>query len=453
MKLPEVALRPEFLITRASHVVVHVADLEASRAFWVDTMGYIPSREESDTLYLRGLGETAHHSLVLRAAGEIGCARVGFRVAMDEDLDYLAEHLTAGGHPAERVDVPYQGRTLHTRDASGAPLEFCASMDVAERFSERYNQYRGAAVQRFDHVQLLTDDVPLNASFYGSMGFRLTEYVEDDDTGSMLFAFMQRKGNPHDVAIVSGDGPRLHHFGVLVPELAGLFRAADVAASNGFGANVEYGPERHFGPSNAPFLYLRDPDGHRVELFTDHYQSMDLEVEPVRWLKSSLSLSGTGGWGTTPPASWQEDATAFVADAVADVSTTAAEPQTAALLRADDERYAALRSGNPAALARVLDDGYVHIHSSGRTEAKESFVDSIRSGRVSYREVRVGNRSAWADGSVGSIRGDVVLELEIQGEARTLDLAFLAVWHEVDGRWVLREWASVPVRRPDSTVR
>lgn len=314
-RLPHVTLRPEFLITRASHVVLHVRDLEASRAFWVDTLGYVISRQETDTLHLRGLGETCHHSLVLRASSDVGCARVGFRVFMEEDLERLARHLDEVGRSFEWVDVAHQGGTLHTTDASGTPLEFCASMDVVPRLTERYDEYRGAAVQRFDHFQILTRDVVEEAQFYGDLGFRLSEYVEDDDTEDLLFAFMQRKGNPHDVAIVHHEeGARLHHFGVLVPEVAGLFRAADVAASNGFGANVEYGPERHFGPSNAPFLYLRDPDGHRVELFTDHYQSIDLEVEPVRWARSQLSLSGISAWGTPPPVSWQRDASSYVPD-------------------------------------------------------------------------------------------------------------------------------------------
>lgn len=312
--LPKVVLRPDFIVTRASHVVLHVTNLDASHAFWVDTMGYIVSRREPDALFLRGVGETAHHSLVLRVSEAAGCARVGFRVYMDEDLDLLARHLQESGKPAAWAEVPHQGRTLHTTDAAGTPLEFCAVMDVALRMSEKYDRHRGAAVQRFDHVQILTRDVLVNAQFYGSMGFHLTEYVEDDQTEEMLFAFMQRKGNPHDVAIVAHDDASLHHFGALVPEVAGLFRAADVAAANGFGANVEWGPERHFGPSNAPFLYLRDPDGHRVELFTDHYQSMDLEVGPIRWKKSELSLSGASGWGSPPPASWDAGGSSYVGD-------------------------------------------------------------------------------------------------------------------------------------------
>ena len=49
-----------------------------------------------------------------------------------------------------------------------------------------------------------------------------------------------------------------------------------------FAANVEFGPGRH-GPGHALFVYLRDPDGHRIELFNTHYQVMDIENEPVRW--------------------------------------------------------------------------------------------------------------------------------------------------------------------------
>jgi catechol 2,3-dioxygenase-like lactoylglutathione lyase family enzyme len=30
------------------------------------------------------------------------------------------------------------------------------------------------------------------------------------------------------------------------------------------------GPGRH-GPGHAQFVYMRDPDGHRVELFTTHF--------------------------------------------------------------------------------------------------------------------------------------------------------------------------------------
>ena len=51
-------------------------------------------------------------------------------------------------------------------------------------------------------------------------------------------------------------------------------------ATSGYLANMERGPGRH-GISNAFFLYIRDPDGHRIELFTSDYLTVDPDLEPI----------------------------------------------------------------------------------------------------------------------------------------------------------------------------
>ena len=53
-------------------------------------------------------------------------------------------------------------------------------------------------------------------------------------------------------------------------------------ATSGFLAHMERGRGCH-GISNAFFLYVRDPDGHRVELFTSDYLTVDPDLEPIRW--------------------------------------------------------------------------------------------------------------------------------------------------------------------------
>ena len=75
----------------------------------------------------------------------------------------------------------------------------------------------------------------------------------------------------------------------------------------GFAANLEHGPARH-GPGHALFAYFRDPDGHRVELFTTHYQMMDIENEPVRW---NLSTMKNRPWGFPPREKWFKEASPF----------------------------------------------------------------------------------------------------------------------------------------------
>jgi len=209
--------------------------------------------------------------------------------------------------------VPFQGRTLHTADVAGTPLEICATMATKPRRIMDFELFHGACPQRIDHFQVLTHAVRPALEFYMAMGFRLSEYIVNDGTEDLRAVFLQRKGNPHDIVFVNNAGPRLHHAAFTIPEVYHLMYICDLLGRNGFGSNVEWGPGRHFGPGYARFVYLRDPDGHRIELFTNHYQTIDMEDEPIRWQASDLN---TGRWGPQPPARWLQEASTFAGASV-----------------------------------------------------------------------------------------------------------------------------------------
>ena len=308
MAIPRAAYPAPFNTTRASHIVQTVKDLARSRAFYVDCFGFVVSDEDSKTLYLRGIEEACHHSLVLKqSAGEPVCERIGMRVYTEEDLDKAMHTFAGAGLPAQFVEVPHQGRTLHVSDPVGTPLEFCATQPVKPRLVVQFKQHHGACPLRIDHFQILTPEVPKACQFYCDLGFRLSEFIAPDGTDELLFVFLQRKGNPHDIVFAGGRGPRLHHAAFSVPDAAHILQACDVAGVHGFGGNLEVGPGRH-GPGHALFTYFRDPDGHRIELFNTHYQMMDIENEPVRWDLSSLR---TRPWGMPARESWFEEASVF----------------------------------------------------------------------------------------------------------------------------------------------
>jgi catechol 2,3-dioxygenase len=306
MKFPDVS-RPTFNITRSSHVVLDVADLAASRAFYTEVIGLVVTAQEDDVLYLRGIEEACHHSLVLRKSTARTCARIGLRMYSEDDLEAALPFFAARGMSAEWADVPHQGRTLHVTDGAGVPLEFCARMDVEPRMITRFAEHRGGQAQRLDHYQILTPRVPEQLALYADMGFRLSEYIATADD-QLRGIFLQRKGNPHDIVFFHGAGPQLHHFAYVSPEAQHLLKACDVAGALGFGRSVERGPGRH-GPGHAMFVYFRDPDGHRVELFNTHYQVMDIEIEPVRWDPADPNVSFP--WGLPAQRRWFEEATPF----------------------------------------------------------------------------------------------------------------------------------------------
>lgn len=305
--LPIVDFRPPFNITRTSHIVLHVSDLRKSRDFYVKIVGLVVSDETDNECYLRGLSEACHHSLVLvQTKGEATCRRIGMRVYLDEDLDAAYQWFKAQSLPAEWVKVPYQGRTLHVEDLYGTKIELCAHMDVRERMFLKFEQFTGAHAQRIDHFQIFSPNCWKSCEFYSRLGFRNSEYLAHGD--KLLGAFMFRKGTCLDLAIVENVGPKMHHFAYIIPESHLIFTACDLAGNYGYGSSVDRGPGRH-GPGGMLYVYLLDPDGHRVELCDGHYQTIDTEVEPVRWDATSLDTSVR--WGLPATEHWYFHATPF----------------------------------------------------------------------------------------------------------------------------------------------
>ncbi|MCA0317828.1 MAG: 3,4-dihydroxyphenylacetate 2,3-dioxygenase [Proteobacteria bacterium] len=309
MPVPTHIFDPPFNIVRASHVVLDATDLAASRAFYEEIVGLRVTDADETAVYLRGVEERQHHSLVLRKASAASCRRIGLRVGHEADLDKAAAFFEAQGLPHAFVEAPFQGRTLQATDPFGMPLEFVASMEKRPSSLQTYAHYQGVRAQRLDHFNVFAPEVQKSLDFYAALGFRLTEYAEEDGPeGRIAAGWMHRKGNVHDLAFTNGAGPRLHHFCYWTPTALDIIHLCDVMATSGYLPNMERGPGRH-GISNAFFLYIRDPDGHRLELYTSDYQTMDPDHEPLRW--SLRDPRRQTLWGAPAPKSWFEEGSAF----------------------------------------------------------------------------------------------------------------------------------------------
>ena len=125
MPLPAPNLYPDFNTIRLSHVVLNVADLEASKQFYTFILG-LQITDETDThVYLRALEERGHHSVVLQTEGAPGTVEVmGYKVFAEADLDAAETYFQSKGCTTEWVVRAHQGRTLRTREVQGIPIEF-----------------------------------------------------------------------------------------------------------------------------------------------------------------------------------------------------------------------------------------------------------------------------------------------------------------------------------------
>lgn len=313
MPVPAPNLYPDFNVVRLSHVELVVTDLARSRAFYADMLGLQVTREDDDTICMRALEERNHHCIVLKKGADPVARDLGFKVYSGGDLDRAETFFRTKGLPVAWVERPHQGRTLRTQDPFGVPLEFYHQMEALQPIHQQYKLYKGVRPLRIDHFNCFSTDVDGSVAFYNELGFRVTEYTEDEETKKLWAAWMHRKGGVHDLAFTNGRGPRLHHVAFWVPTPLAVIDLLDLMATSGCLANIERGPGRH-GISNAFFLYIRDPDGHRIEVYCSDYMTVDPDLEPIRWdLKDPQRQTL---WGAPAPKSWFEEGTLFEGVAV-----------------------------------------------------------------------------------------------------------------------------------------
>jgi len=299
-----------FDIVKAGHIEFLVTDLKESKRFYVDTLGFVVTDSDRSHLYLRGLEDRHHHSLVLTESGAPGVGHFAFRVSSEPGLKAIERVFASAGGSTRWLEAGKekgQGRALLARDGFGFPVEFYTKMAAEEWMLQKFQRYKGAKVMRLDHFNIMLPDVAAAYDWYvGKLGFGCTELTETEGKKpAMWAAWLRRKHTCHDIALTTGKGPRVHHAGFTVSDRASIMDAADLLASTGYLESMERGPGRH-GVSNAFFLYLRDPDGNRIELYTGDYISADPDWVPIRWKLNDPQRQTF--WGAQTPASWFNDA-------------------------------------------------------------------------------------------------------------------------------------------------
>jgi catechol 2,3-dioxygenase len=296
-----------FDILRCAYAELVVTDLAASREFYVDILGLTVSYEDDDVIHLRTLEEFIHHNLVLRKGPVAAAAALAFRVRSPEDVDKAEAHYQALGCRTERRAggfVRGVGDSVRVTDPLGFPYEFFHEVEHVERLAWHYQVHTPGALVRLDHFNQVTPDVPAGIAYLEGVGFRVTEDIEDSD-GVVYAAWMRRKSTVHDTALTGGAGPRMHHIAFATHEKHNIIAICDKLGALRLSDRIERGPGRH-GVSNAFYLYILDPDGHRIEIYTQDYYTGDPDNPVVRW--DVHDNQRRDWWGNPVVPSWYTEA-------------------------------------------------------------------------------------------------------------------------------------------------
>jgi hypothetical protein len=114
--------------------------------------------------------------------------------------------------------------------------------------------------------------------------------------------------------------------------------------------------------------------------------------------------------------------------------TEMAEDVSGTIAALEDERYAAMLSGDAGTLDRLLDDRLRHVHSSGHVDDKASWMSNF--GRVwHYRSIERRDQTIVPLGDSALVFNTVHIEVQVAVVLRKVDAQALTVWNKSGGAW------------------
>ena len=100
----------------------------------------------------------------------------------------------------------------------------------------------------------------------------------------------------------------------------------------------------------------------------------------------------------------------------------------------EDERYAAMLSGDKVKLDRLMDDRLRYVHSNGREDDKVSYMDAL--GQLwQYQSIDRQGQTIIPLGDTALVYSILHMEALVGGVLRQVHCRVLAVWHLSGGAW------------------
>ncbi|MEV7649125.1 VOC family protein [Arthrobacter sp. NPDC089319] len=309
---------PIYDVAQLGHVEILTPRLQDTADFFTRVYGLYTVEETADSLYLRAWNDDVLTSLKITAASEPGPGHVAWRCTSPQALERRVAALEAKGVQGQWTDgdighgpaYEYRGPGGHLQEIYFETDKYVApagQKPYLPNQPQKYNPH-GVAAAHLDHINLLVPDVTAASAFaQESLGFKLRERLipagSDDEVGAWLSLMTKA----HDLALTQEPYPtegRLHHLAYAVESREDVLRAADIFMENN--VPIDFGPAKH-SRTQGFFLYVIEPGGNRVEVFSGGIHIYSPDFETVTWDTETGGRSTA--WGLATPPSFKEYAT------------------------------------------------------------------------------------------------------------------------------------------------
>ena len=89
------------------------------------------------------------------------------------------------------------------------------------------------------------------------------------------------------------------------------------------------------------------------------------------------------------------------------------------------------------ALANLLADDVVYVHSNGWRESKQEVIQNIVSGKLTYTDVTVSSADVRQYGDSFIVNGIGVFKVALDGNPLTINLDYTEIYIKQDGKYIL----------------
>lgn len=288
-------------VKELGYIVIEASNLDAWKTFAVDLLGLMPGEQTTHGLALR-FDERAHRMLI-EAGPADDMAAIGYDCGDDANLDAITAQLRGHGFAVEEGGAELTARRkvrrlLVSRDPDGNRVELY--VDLARAATPFHSSLIPSGFVTGSggagHAFLPTPARQPMLDFYALLGFRLSDYIQQEIAPGMLVdaAFTHCNPRHHTLAFAALPSPKkMHHFMIEASARVDVGRAYDRVQN----AKAPLAMSIGMHPNDLMFsFYVTTPSGFAIELGADGRQILDED----NWQVVTYDCLST--WGHRPMA-------------------------------------------------------------------------------------------------------------------------------------------------------
>ena len=113
------------------------------------------------------------------------------------------------------------------------------------------------------------------------------------------------------------------------------------------------------------------------------------------------------------------------------------------VIEAQEARFSAMIKADIGGLRKLLSDDLTYSHTTGWTETKSGFLNTIETKKIDYLSMDSRNLAVRIYDNTAVITGLADVKVKVGGEQKEFTIRFLEVCRKHDNSWKLVAWQSV----------